>query len=181
MSLESLGQYLQSADIATALRESQLMYPIVMFGHLAGMGLFGGMILMTDLRLLGIGMKSFTITETVKALRPWKHLGITLVATCGFFLAWAKAERYLGNPYFQIKLTLLFLIICHSIFFRKSVYRNTEELDKLPQVPGKAKAAAILSIVMWIGVVAAGRWIAYYEPPKSDTTATVVFVDGPGR
>ena len=172
MSLESLGQWLQSADIATALRESQLMYPVVMTGHLAGMALFGGMIFMTDLRLLGLGMKSYTITEVVKSLRPWKHLGITLVAGCGIFLAWAKAEKYLGNPYFQIKMTLLLLIIIHAIVFRRSVYKNTEELDRAPQIPGRVKAAAILSMVMWIGVVAAGRWIAYYEPPKPTVAAT---------
>lgn len=174
MSLESIGAMLQSADIATALRESQLVYPVVMFGHLAGMALFGGMIFMTDLRLLGLGMKSYTITEVVKALRPWKHLGITLVAGCGFFLAWAKAEKYLGNPYFQIKMLLLLLIIIHSIFFRRSVYKNTEALDRLPRVPGSAKAAAIFSMVMWIGVVSAGRWIAYYEPPRSAVTATAL-------
>jgi hypothetical protein len=174
MSLESIGEMLQSADIATALRESQLVYPFVMFGHLAGMALFGGMIFMTDLRLLGLGMKSYTITEVVKSLRPWKHLGILLVATCGLFLAWAKAGKYLGNPYFQIKMTLLLLIIIHSIYFRRRVYKNTEELDRLPQVPGRAKAAAILSMVMWIGVVAAGRWIAYYEPARPAVTATAL-------
>jgi hypothetical protein len=172
MSLESIGAMLQSADIATALRESQLMYPFVMTGHLAGMALFGGMIFMTDLRLLGLGMKSYSITEVVTSLRPWKHLGITLVATCGIFLAWAKAEKYLGNPYFQIKMTILSLIIIHSLYFRKSVYRNTEELDRLPQVTGKAKTAAILSMILWIGMVAAGRWIAYYEPPRPEVTAT---------
>ena len=70
------------------------------------------------------------------------------MATCGIFLAWAKAEKYLGNPYFQIKMTLLALIIIHSLYFRKSVYRNTEELDRLPQVTGKAKTAAILSMML---------------------------------
>jgi hypothetical protein len=171
MSLESLGQSLQSMDIATALRESALVYPIVMTGHLAGMALFGGMIFMTDMRLLGLAMKSYSVTEVVKALRPWKHLGITLVAGCGFFLAWAKAEKYLPNPYFQIKMTLLLLIIIHAIVFRQSVYKKTEEIDRAPQVPGRVKAAAILSLVMWTGVVTAGRWIAYYEPPR--TTAAI--------
>ena len=84
----------------------------------------------------------------------------------------AKAEKYLGNPYFQIKMTLLLLIIIHAIVFRRSVYKNTEELDRAPQIPGRVKAAAILSMVMWIGVVAAGRWIAYYEPPKPTVAAT---------
>jgi len=167
MSLDSLGQWLQSADIATALRESALVYPFVMTGHLCGMALFGGMIFITDMRLLGLAMKDYTITEVLKGLRPWKHLGITLVASCGIMLAWAKAEKYLGNPYFLMKMSLLALIIVHAIVFRRSVYKNTEELDRSPIIPTKAKVAAILSLVMWVGVVTCGRWIAYYEPKNA--------------
>jgi len=173
MLLESLGETLQSASIATALRESALVYPIVMTGHLAGMALFGGLILMTDLRLLGLALKSYSIAEVVNGLRPWKHMGLTLVAGCGIFLAWAKAEQYLNNPYFLIKLALLFCVIVHALVFRGNVYSHPEELDKSPVIPTRAKAAAILSIVLWMGVVSAGRWIGYYEPAKGEKTAQV--------
>jgi hypothetical protein len=179
MLLQSLGVTLESADIATALRESAIVYPIVMTTHLAGMALFGGMILMTDMRLLGLALKSYSITDVVKGLRPWKHLGLTLTAGCGIFLAWAKAAQYLANPYFHLKLTLFLLIIIHSIVFRGSVYRNTEELDRAPMIPTRAKTAAILSIVLWVGVVSAGRLIGYYEPSKDkdkDKTAQALMV-----
>ena len=49
-------QALQDMSLPTALRESALVFPIISSMHLMGMGLFGGMILMTDLRLLGIVM-----------------------------------------------------------------------------------------------------------------------------
>jgi hypothetical protein len=173
MSLESIGLWLQSADIATALRESALVYPIVMSTHLTGMALFGGMILMTDLRLLGVAMKDYTLTEVVNGLRPWKHLGITIVASCGIMLAWAKAEKYLGNPYFLLKMSLLLCACIHGAYFRSRVYAKTEELDRLPTVPGKVKAAAILSMCMWVGIVTCGRWIAYYEPPRTDQAAVI--------
>jgi hypothetical protein len=174
MLLVSFGESLQSAGIATALRESAIAYPIVMTGHLAGMALFGGMILMTDMRLLGLALKSYTITEVVKGLQMWKHIGLTLTAGCGIFLFWAKAAQYLGNPFFLTKLVLLGLVIVHAIVFRSSVYKNTAELDRAPQIPGNAKAAAIISLALWIGIVSAGRWIGYYEPQKdTDKTAQV--------
>ena len=65
--------WLQSMSIATYLRESGLAYPIIMSIHLAGMGLFGGLILMTDLRLLGLVMRNATITEVVTQFRAWKR------------------------------------------------------------------------------------------------------------
>ena len=119
--------WLQSFSIATYVRESGLTYPIIMSIHLAGMGLFGGLILMTDLRLLGLVMRSATITEVVTQFRVWKRLGIVVVAGCGVMLAWSKAAVYSANPYFWLKLVLLSLVIMHAFVFRKSVYHNTED------------------------------------------------------
>ncbi|MSV35646.1 MAG: hypothetical protein EXQ47_08630 [Bryobacterales bacterium] len=159
--------WLQSMALATFLRESGLTYPIIMSTHLAGIGLFGGLILMTDLRLLGLVLRSSTITEVVTQFRVWKRLGIVVVAGCGVLLAWSKAEQYSTNPYFLTKMVLLVLVIVHAQVFRKSVYANTEELDRAPEVPSHAKWAAVLSLLLWVGLVSAGRLIGYYEPPRT--------------
>jgi hypothetical protein len=158
--------WLQSMSIATYLRESGIEYPIIMSIHLAGMGLFGGLILMTDLRLLGLVMRSATITEVVTQFRVWKRVGIVVVAGCGVLLAWSKAVQYSGNPYFWTKMVLFVAVIVHAQVFRKSVYNNTEELDRAPEVPSHAKWAAAVSLLLWVGIVAAGRMIGYYEPPR---------------
>ena len=73
-----LTEWLQNMEIATAIRESALVYPIILSLHLTGMALFGGMILMTDLRLLGIAMTKRPVSAVVEGLRPWKHLGLTI-------------------------------------------------------------------------------------------------------
>ena len=105
--------------MATAIRESALVFPIILSLHLTGMGLFGGMILMTDLRLLGIAMTKRPVSDVVNGLRPWKHLGLTLTATCGILLLWSKAAIYYPNPYLRIKLALFALIIIHALVFRR--------------------------------------------------------------
>jgi uncharacterized membrane protein len=163
MSLLEIFQWLQSTQIATALRESALVYPVIMSTHLTGMALFGGMILMTDLRLLGVVMRGYSVSDVVRQLRPWKHFGLLLVAFCGIMLAWSKAEFYYHNPYFWLKMTLLFMVGLHALAFRKSVYNNTAALDRAPVMPVEAKVAACISLVLWIGLVSAGRLIGYYE------------------
>jgi uncharacterized membrane protein len=163
MSLLPFFQWLQNSDFGTALRESQYAYPIVMASHLTGMALFGGMILMTDLRLLGLVMRGSSVSDVVIQLRPWKRAGLVMVAGCGILLAWAKAEEYYANPFFWTKLTLLLLVGVHALVFRKSVYNNTAELDRAPVMPVQAKVAACLSLALWIGLVSAGRLIGYYK------------------
>jgi len=80
-------------------------------------------------------------------------------------LAGSEAGKYYGNPYFWTKMALLELLIVHSLVFRRSVYRNTAQLDRAEVMPSQAKLAAALSLILWIGVVTAGRMIGYYEGP----------------
>jgi hypothetical protein len=51
------------------------------------------------------------------------------------------------------------------VIFR-SVYSNPEALDASPKVPVKAKVAACISLVLWVGLVTAGRSIAYFDVPE---------------
>lgn len=172
----TIAESIQNIDFLTAFRESALVYPIVLGTHLACIAVFGGMILMTDLRLLGLTFKSLTITEVVTSLRPWKRLGGVIMITCGLLLGSSEMVKYTTpsiNPYFLTKLTFLTLIGIHALVFRPIVYNKTEELDRSPVIPAKAKVAAILSLVLWSGMFIMGRLIAYYEPRQPAAQASI--------
>jgi uncharacterized membrane protein len=166
MSVLDLFRWVQYTEFATAFRESGLLYPIVMTGHLTGMALFGGIIAVTDMRLLGWALRGSTITEVVDQLRVWKQIGFVLVVGCGAMLLAAKAELYYYNPFYWTKMTLLLMVAVHAIAFR-GVYHNTAALDAAPRIPRKAKVAACLSLAIWIGLVTAGRSIAYWDVPEN--------------
>src|SRR5579871_6830310 len=164
MSLLSFAQWVQATGFFTALRGSWYVYPIVMASHLAGIALFGGMILATDLRLLGMAMRRRPVADVVGQLRPLKHLGLTLVVICGLLMLGSKAEEYYYNAFFRAKMTVLALIIVHALVFRRSVYAQAAEFDRTSRIPGRAKLAAALSLVLWTSMVICGRGIGYIEP-----------------
>lgn len=164
VSLASLFHTIQKTALATSIRESALVYPIIMSCHLTAIALFGGMILMTDLRLLGLAMKSRPVADVVGGLRVWKRAGFVFMVTCGALLAASKADSYYPNPYFRLKMGLLALVVVHALVFRRSVYAKAAEYDRTAQIPRRAKLAACLSLLLWTGLVCAGRWIAYFEP-----------------
>ena len=166
MSLADIFHAIQSTGWATDIRESALVYPVIMSLHLSAIAFFGGMILLTNLRLLGLAMTETPVADVVKQLRPWKLAGLALILTCGILLASSKADTYYPNPYFRIKMLLLTLTGVHALVFRRSVYRNTAAMDSGRAVAGKAKLAACLSLCLWLGILSMGRWIAYYEAPK---------------
>ena len=159
MSVLSLFQWIQSLGFLTQLRESAIVYPIVMTTHLSCIAVFGGMILMTDMRLLGLALNKYTVTEVVSGLRLWKRVGFVIMVTMGALLAGSEAEKYYHNPYFWTKMTFLALVGVHALVFRPRVYNRTEEIDRAPLLPARAKAAAVLSLVIWTGVLTMGRLI----------------------
>ena len=158
-----IAHSIQSIQFLTDFSESVLAYPIVLSTHLTCIALFGGMILATDLRLLGLSLKSLTITEVVTSLRPWKRVGGTIMIAMGLLLATSEAEKYAPNPFFWTKMVILGLIGVHALVFRPIVYNKTEELDRSPAIPTKAKVAAILSLVLWTSMFVMGRLIAYWD------------------
>lgn len=169
----SISEAIESIGFLTALRESALVYPIVMTTHLSCIAVFGGMILMTDLRLLGVTMTDRPVTDVVNQFRPWKRLGFCIMVTMGALLASSEAVKYSGNPYFWAKMSLLVLVAVHAAIFRPRVYNRTAEIDRAPSLPREAKLAGALSLCLWLGILTMGRLIGYYEPKTNQPQAAV--------
>jgi hypothetical protein len=161
----SLAQWIQSTALFTGIRESWYVYPVVMAIHLLGIALFGGMVLLTNMRLLGVAMRHRSVSDVVGQLRMPKRIGLILIATCGILMLGSKAEEYYYNIFLRVKIALLSLMFLHGWCFRRSVYYNTAEIDRAPKLPERAKLAASLSILLWIGIACAGRGIGYIDPP----------------
>ena len=174
MSLHSICESIQNTGLLTAVRETPWVYPVIMATHLTCIAVFGGMILMTDLRLLGLALRDQTIAEVVIGLRPFKRIGFVIMVTSGLLMAGSEAPTYYANPFFWTKMTLLLLVGVHALVFKPTVYDHAEELDKAPVLPTRAKAAAVLSLILWVSIPVCGRLIAYYEPSegKAPQTAT---------
>jgi len=159
--LLSFAEWIQSTVFFTALRQSWLVYPTVLSLHMVGIALFGGMVLMTDMRLLGWSLRKGSISDVVGQFRLPKRFGLLLIVTCGLLMAGAKAEEYYYNPFFRAKLILLALVMVHALLFRRSVYANTAALDRKPTILKTAKVAAALSLLLWTSLVCCGRSIGY--------------------
>jgi hypothetical protein len=163
--LLSFAQWIQFTAFFTALRGSANVYPIVMSLHMAGIALFGGMILMTDLRLLGWAMRNRPIADVVNQLRVPKRWGLLLTVTCGVLMFGSKAEEYYYNAFFRTKLILFAVVLITELVFYRGVYANPAALDRAPRVPANAKLAAALSLLLWTSIACCGRGIGYIEPP----------------
>jgi len=160
-------EWIESTQLSIAIREGGLPYPIIGGIHLLAIALFGGALLAVDLRLLGWLMPNRRFSEVWYWCRPWKQLGFVVIIGTGLLLAWAEPVRLYGSVAFWIKMALLALVGVHALVFREKVYGHPEKLDA--GITSQAKLAAVLSIVIWSGMILTGRLIAYAESfePKS--------------
>jgi len=156
-----LARWAENTEFFAYIRSSSYTYPVILSLHMVAIALFGGMILMTDLRLLGWAMRSRSLADVVDQLRLPKRIGFILAATCGILLLGAKAEEYYYNAFFRTKVLLFVLVAVHALVFRSSVYNRAAELDRAPRMPARAKLAAALSLLLWVSIFSAGRGIGF--------------------
>ena len=154
-------QWLGTWGLFQYLRGSPYLYPTILSLHMVMILFFGGMILMTNLRVLGLALRGYSIASVMGRLRVPKGIGLLTMLIIGFLLFGCKAEDYYQNVFFRAKIALLLLIGVHYLIFRKSVYRDPARLDREKTVPVLAKVAAALSLALWSLVVIAGRSIGY--------------------
>jgi hypothetical protein len=159
------ARFIESTAFFTELRGSGYVYPVILSLHMVMICLFGGMILMTDMRLLGLAMRSYPVSDVIDQLRVPKRIGFVLMVTLGILMACCKAEEYYYNVWFRWKIALLLLVGVHALIFRRSVYNRAAELDRATTLPAGAKLAGAISLLLWIGIACAGRGIGYIEPP----------------
>jgi hypothetical protein len=155
----SIPEWIEGTRISVAIREGAFAYPIIGGIHLLAIALFGGMILATDLRLLGWALRRQPVSALIRDLRKWKWLGGVVVAVTGLLLAWAEPVRLYRNFAFWMKMIFFALVGVQAALFRRGVYRYPEKLDVA--LTPQARLAGALSLVLWTGLIVSGRFIAF--------------------
>lgn len=145
--------------ISHAIRSNVYLYPAAEVVHLWGILLVAGAAVLFDLRILGL-VSAAPVAVLARQLLPWSLLGLLLVVPAGLLLFAADPFTLLGNAAFRIKFLLLVTLAFNAVAFhlgpaRAAIAPNTSG------VPGIAQAQALLSLCLWLAVVACGRFIAY--------------------
>ncbi|MBL4821165.1 MAG: hypothetical protein JKY98_09295 [Gammaproteobacteria bacterium] len=137
--------------------------PIIQTVHILGIAVVMGSIVMLNLRVLGLAVPSQNISEMTQRLMPWLWSALVINAISGSVFLFARPNRYLNNPVFGWKFTFLIPAILLTLFFHYMSRQQPDFWNSSRQRALTAKIIALLSLVLWIMVPMAGRWIAYSE------------------
>jgi hypothetical protein len=154
-------EWLQNTQWSTALRESLYMYPLTESTHVVSLMLFVGLAVILDLRLLGLTLRNVPVSEVLDRVLPWTKVGFAIMMTTGVMLFYAIPVRNYHNVFFRAKIIMLLLAGLNVWIFHSRVEKRVADWDLDPIPPKAARVAAVVSLVMWAGIVVAGRMIAY--------------------
>ena len=91
----------------------------------------------------------------------WTWGAFVLAAITGLGLFMTRAAASIENPAFQIKLVLLMLAGCNMAWFQFRTLRHVDQWDTASPPPQAARIAGGASLLLWIGVIFAGRWVGH--------------------
>jgi hypothetical protein len=154
-------KWLEATSIGASVRESLWLFPAIETVHLLGMAILVASVAAFDLRLLGWAMRGQRVTELARRLFPWSWAGFAVQVVTGAMLFSSEAVHVYANPAFRVKMLLICAAGVHALVFHLTIYRGVARWDESQVMPDGARIAGFLSILIWVGVVAAGRLIGF--------------------
>jgi hypothetical protein len=153
--------WLETSGIAVAMRQWLWLYPAVEIVHILGFVVLVGAAFMFDLRLLGLS-RGLPVSAMAEHLLRWSRLALVVVAPTGALMFMAHATEMAANPAFRVKLVLIAAAFLNAGLFHRWPFRAVGDWDTEILAPWPARLAGGLSLLLWTGVIACGRLLAYF-------------------
>lgn len=145
--------------LAASIRGSAWLFPVAETIHILGFVILVGSVVMFDLRVLGLS-RTMSVRALAGHLLPWTLGSVAIVVPTGVLLFLAQPEL-LTNRVFIAKLGLLALAAANAAAFHAGPYAHIGQWDRDVTAPASARLIAAASILIWVAVITAGRFIAY--------------------
>lgn len=159
--LPGIAAWVENGAIGTAIRESAWLFPTIETCHVLAIVTVVGSITILDLRLLGLASRARPVTEVLSEVLPWTWWSFGIAAISGSLLFSSKAVEYYNDGPFRAKMLLLLIAGINMGIFERITRTGIADWDKETATPLAAKIAGGLSLVLWVAIVACGRWIGF--------------------
>jgi hypothetical protein len=159
--LTGFCSWLQQTAFSQTLQNVEWIVPAVQTIHILAIGAVISSALIINLRLFGILATDQTLARvSARYLRViWCALPVLLVT--GSLLITAEPLRSLGSPAFQLKMAMLVCVSIILLVYQSRLARTAPGAPRSGQAPRHGGILTVASLLLWISIIFAGRWIAY--------------------
>lgn len=151
--------WLHDLPMGVWVRGSDWAFPFLESMHFLGMTLLIGIVGALDLRVLGIARA--VPLAPLHRLLPLAFVGFGINVITGIFFVCHNPGAYLFNLAFRLKMLLILVAGLNALWFRLGVFLDLEAWGPGIEASRLAKVISALSILIWIAVITAGRYIGF--------------------
>ena len=145
---------LEDSYIGEYVRSSLWLFPVIQSFHLIGLGILGGAVVVGDLRLMGILMRTESTRYVIRVTRPWFNFGLFILVITGIPLFLSEAVKCYYSRAFWIKISCLLLGTLFVYFIRNPIVLSKDNNFMI-------KILGFISFSLWVITAASGRWIGF--------------------
>ena len=135
--------------------------PIFQVIHILSIAAGFGALLMMSLRIFGMAGGGRTIHQTTERFLPWMWWALVFLTISGLLMIVGEPVRELINPIFWFKMATIVVMLAVSIGFMNAVRTKAHAGGVDWTASAGTKTGAFVLIVLWLIIMAGGRWIAY--------------------
>lgn len=155
--VSSFFLWVESTRAHDIISQSPWMFAVIESIHLLALAVIGGSILMLDLRFLGLGLKRQAIRDVAREAQPWLISSWIVMIVTGVALFISEPTKC----YYSIPFWWKMGFLASATIFTFTVRRKVAQADEARVRPFYYKVVALVSLALWSGVGAGGRWIGF--------------------
>ena len=160
--LSEFSKWLATTSLSHTIKSAGWIIPTLQTIHILSVAVVFSSAVLVDLRIFRLFERDVPLREVTRRFLPsiWPVLVILLVT--GSLQIIGEPRRVLLNPTFYLKMALLLVAILLTAGLQASLTAVPAwEKDRSRRIAGRALAT--VSILVWCGILFAGRWIAYTQ------------------
>ncbi len=158
MSMIAVIDWLSSTPLSQVIQATSWAIPGIQVVHILCLATLFALALNLSLRIAGRGLAAEPLASLAGRFVPAIRVCLALLLLSGALLIIAEPFRTITNPVFYLKMALLVVAVALTLWLARMARRQPEKRTTVHV------AAATLSMLIWAGIIVAGRYIAYIEP-----------------
>jgi hypothetical protein len=157
MDLLPFFEWAAATSLGQAISTSTWAFAVIESIHLLALSVIGGAVLIVDLRLLGLGLKNQPVAKVARDAQPWLVGSLITMIVTGILLFLSEPLKLYYSQPFAVKMTCLVLGTIFAFTVRRKVALASHGRVR----PIWLKTVGAVSLALWFGVAASGRWIGF--------------------
>ena len=156
--------WLGATEASQVIQNVSWIIPLVQTIHILAISVVITAVLLVHLRNFGLAMRTESKGGLAGRLLPLIWYSVCVLFVTGVILIVGEPKRELPNPVFQLKMLLLVVALVLTAVFQQPLRADPLYWDQSAAHRAGARMISLVSLAVWIGIIFAGRWIAYYNP-----------------